>query len=178
MHDKILIKRIINGDTNAFEQLIDKYNGYIATIILNIIGSQLPKEDIQEVINDVFFLLWKNRNKLDMNTYPEIKQYLSAIARNEAKDKLKSLKPTLPLNESIFISSQNEIETCIQRKWMQECINELSLIEQIVLVKYYYKGESIKQIAIEEGIPESTVKTRMKRGKEHLKILLEKGEPK
>ena len=43
---------------------------------------------------------------------------------------------------------------------------------QIILLKYYYQEKLIREIASEEGIQESTVKTKLKRGREKLKEIL------
>ena len=176
MEEKIVISKMQRGDTDALELIIEKYNNYVATIVVNILGGIMAREDIQEVINDVFFLLWKSVNKIDTDTYPSIKGYLAVIAQNAAKSKLRTIKKETAFKEDVFSDSVDEIERSDTREWVISCIRQLNRYEQIVLVKYYYQNKSIKKIAEEEGIPESTVKTRMRRGKEHLRELLEKGE--
>lgn len=175
MNDNIIVNRIKEGDHKAIELLIDKYNHYVAVIVFSILGGIMEKEDIQEVINDSFFLLWKNIDKVDNETYPELKAYLASIAKNTAKSKLRAYKQTLPLKEEISTGAVDEIEKSHTKEWIISCIKQLKHSEQIVLIKYYYQCKSIKEIAEEEHIPESTVKTRMRNGKKRLKELLEKG---
>ncbi|XCP85738.1 RNA polymerase sigma factor [Roseburia hominis] len=176
MNDRIIIEKIRQGNQNAFESLIDKYNRYVAVIVLKILGGIVEKEDIQDVINDTFFLLWKNIDKIDMDTYADLKNYLASIAINAAKSKLHSYKQTLPLTDEIWDNEDNEIEKFLTKEWVISCIRHLKRSEQRVLIKYYYQCKSIKEIAEEEKIPESTVKTHMRRGKTHLRELLKKGE--
>ncbi|XCP83991.1 RNA polymerase sigma factor [Roseburia hominis] len=176
MTDKLAVEQIKQGDYQALEFLINKYNHYISVILLNILGGLMEKEDVQEALNDVFLLLWRNIDKIDTQNYPDIKSYLAQIAKNTAKTKLRSLKQTLPLKEEILTNKDDEIERSNTREWLTSCIKQLGKPEQIVLVKYYYQGKSIKEISQEEQIPEATVKTRLRRGKAHLKSLLAKGE--
>ncbi len=44
------------------EEIIETYNGYIYTMLKNCMSN---KEDIEEVLSDVFVVLWKNYQKLD-----------------------------------------------------------------------------------------------------------------
>lgn len=65
-----------NGALNI-EAIIETYNSYIYTILKNCMSN---KEDIEEVLSDVFVVLWKNYEKLDKQM--EIKPYLVGIVRN------------------------------------------------------------------------------------------------
>ena len=47
------------------EKIINEYSGYVYTIIINMSKGILSDEDVEEIISDVFFILWKNRDKLD-----------------------------------------------------------------------------------------------------------------
>ena len=64
------------------EKIINKYNSYIYTILLNSISNE---SDIEEILSDVFFILWKNYKRLDDKT--EIKKYLVGITKNLIKKK-------------------------------------------------------------------------------------------
>lgn len=39
--------------------VIDEYSGYVYKIIENMAMQYLSKEDIEEIISDTFFILWK-----------------------------------------------------------------------------------------------------------------------
>ena len=54
-------------------------------------------------------------------------------------------------------------------------LQQLKTEYQIILLKYYYQEKLIREIASEEGIPESTVKTKLKRGREKAEGNLDKG---
>lgn len=58
------------------------------------------------------------------------------------------------------------------REVIYSALQQLKTEYQIILLKYYYQEKLIREIASEEEIPESTVKTKLKRGREKLKEIL------
>ena len=50
----------------------------------------LNNEDKEEVVSEVFFILWKNKNKLDINKY--LSSYIAGITRNVVKEYLRKVK--------------------------------------------------------------------------------------
>ena len=74
------------NDGLNIEAIIQCYNGYIYTIIKNSITY---KEDIEEVLSDVFMVLWKNYQRLDKSM--PVRPYLVGIARNLIRKKYKSI---------------------------------------------------------------------------------------
>lgn len=86
----------MNSNINFnIEIIIDEYSNYVFKIVDNIIGTSLPYEDKEEVVSDVFYLLWKNQDKITKN----FKGYLGVIAKNCSYSKLRKFKG----NESIKI---------------------------------------------------------------------------
>ena len=64
------------------EKIIEKYEPYVYTILKNGMRNQ---EDREEILSDVFMILWKNYEYLDRTI--EIKPYLIGITRNLLKKK-------------------------------------------------------------------------------------------
>ena len=77
MNEKKKIEQYLKNNELDLEIVIDEYSGYVYKIIENMAMQYLSKEDIEEIISDTFFILWKNRNKLD-NT-KELSPYLEVI---------------------------------------------------------------------------------------------------
>lgn len=87
MDEKSLLKRLRNRDEKAFEEIIDLYNAYVATIVGSLLSSRGTKEDIEEVVADTFMALWETAERIDYEKYSSIKAYIAVIARNKAKDR-------------------------------------------------------------------------------------------
>ena len=52
-----------------FEQLVKQYHAYVVTIVYNILHGYLNEIDMQAVVNQVFFQLWNNLDKIDLEKY-------------------------------------------------------------------------------------------------------------
>ena len=63
MKNKNEIREYIKNDELDLEKIIDEFSGYVYKIIDNM--ASLSDEDIEEITSDTFFILWKNKEKLD-----------------------------------------------------------------------------------------------------------------
>lgn len=84
MDDLKMMERLRKKEQKALEEIIKKYNPYVSMTVYNILCGYAAEIDIQWVVNEVFFRLWENANKLDTQKYMDLKPYLGAIARNTA----------------------------------------------------------------------------------------------
>ena len=55
-----LLTQLKNKERNSIDKAIDVYTPYLSTVLYNMVGNRLPKEDIEEIVSDVFVTLWKN----------------------------------------------------------------------------------------------------------------------
>ncbi len=90
-----LEKRLNRHDESALSEIIDKYSRLIATVIYNTSNASLSKEDIEETVSDVFIVLWKNAEKVQVG---KLKGYLCTIARTRTLNKIAANKNTNILN--------------------------------------------------------------------------------
>ena len=79
MNDCKEIKHYIKNNELDLEKIINEYSSYIATIINNMARDNLNNEDKEEIISEVFFILWKNKNKLNINQY--LSSYIAGSKR-------------------------------------------------------------------------------------------------
>jgi RNA polymerase sigma-70 factor (ECF subfamily) len=154
-----------------------RYEGYVNAIVFNIIGAYLSPADIEEVASDVFLSLWNNADKAQPD---RLKGYLSSIARNKAKNKLRELRQDLPLDDDILqMTDGNTPESALlkheQTAAVKRAITEMEQFDREIFLRHYYYCQPVKTVAIELEMNESTVKTRLKRGREKLKAVLREG---
>lgn len=166
--EKQLMLELKNKDERALKICMNKYYRYVVYIVENIIGSALPYEDKEEVVSNVFVALWNY--SADLGT----------IARNMAKNALrKTSKMHFENYEDAFQVGTNEhIEYGPLKeeviKCLKESIYELSVDERKCFISYYYYTKTIAVIAEETGLKESTVKSKLLRGRKKLKLKMEK----
>ena len=82
-----LLMRLKNKERNSIAESIKVYTPYLSTVLYNMVGNRLPKEDIEEIVSDVFFTLWKNAEYIDLKK-GTIRSYIAASARNFALKRL------------------------------------------------------------------------------------------
>lgn len=180
MDEKSLLKRLRNKDEKALEDIINLYNAYITTIVGSLLSSKGTKEDMEEVVADTFIALWETAERIDYEKFSSIKAYIGVIARNKAKDRLRTFHGRdLHLSDDILIVD-NSMEQIIIQKEQQRIINkvlkQLKPLDWKIFMAYYYQYKKVDEIAEELQMNPQTVKTRMRRGRELLKkILIKEG---
>ncbi len=174
LSDTELIQRLKNRKQKALIQVMDCYGGYVYTIVRNIIGDQMQKEDIEETVSDVFYKLWVNSDKL--NTNRPLKPYLVSMARNMARNKLREHKLFSPLEEYEMVYEDilaEEMERKEQLRIVEEVLQKLPSMEREIFVRYYYNYEKVNDIAKRYDVSPSKVKMSLFRIRRQLKSELE-----
>lgn len=168
-----------NIDNEAYiNELVIKYNSYLYKVISNTTNA-INEEDIEEIIQDTFIVLWKNISKID--EIESIKAYLSAIARNLLKNKYRNIQINYDLSDyENFIADSLQLENLVEQKEKDELIqNELSKMcieNKRIFMEYYYSSKRTKEIAKLLNISESKVKVKLHRIRKQLqKLLKERG---
>lgn len=83
-----LLQRLRNREQNAINEAIELYTPYLSTVLYNLAGTALPKEDAEEIVADVFVILWKNAEHIDLQK-GTLRSYLAVVARNAGIKRLK-----------------------------------------------------------------------------------------
>ena len=121
----------------------------------------------------MFYALWENARKVY-----SVKGYLGTVARNMAKNKLRSLDWDLPLEEKILVVAGDNPETALEEKEKAKAVKRAVLRmpypEREIFLRHYYYCQKIETISREMDIPLSTVKTKLRRGRARLGRELEK----
>ncbi|BBB46986.1 RNA polymerase sigma factor [Pelolinea submarina] len=174
MNEKKAIKALKRGNTDALEWLIERYAGYVNTIIYNIIGYAMAVPDIEEVVSDVFLALWDNAVKVEPD---KLKAYLGSIARNKAKNKLRELVKETPIEENMILISAGTPESTVlaneQTAHVKSAILAMELPDREIFLRHYYYYQGVSKIAEEMDMNVSTVKTHLARGRQKLKSILQ-----
>lgn len=158
------------------EQVIEDFTPYISTIINNGTNNAISFEDKEEIFSDTFFILWKNRNRLNINL--SLSAYLAGITRNLIKEKYRKLKIVYDINdfENDTLNSVNMYEN--DRELIldvEQKIKGLKDVDIEIVNLFYYSSMSIKDIAKKINISELNVKTRLHRIRKKIKKELNNG---
>lgn len=161
------------------EKTIDEYSRYIYTIIANMPTQQLSKEDIEEIISDTFFILWKNQNKLDKSK--EISPYIAGITRNLIKEKIRASRIHTDISDH-----ENQVQDsfkidmfCEQREKIaiiNKALESMKKVDIEIFELYYYSSMRYNEIAKILNISAFSIKSKLFRIRKKIKKeLLKRG---
>ena len=176
MEDKKLENYIKNNNLDL-DKIVDDYTAYVRTIIQNMVGNNLSKEDKEEIIIDTFFVLWKKYKKnYHINS---LSSYIAGITRMLVKEKLKSLRKTIDISKCENLIEYSNLEIYAQeREEVNEIykkINNLKEIDKKIIDMFYYNTKSIKDIAKDLKTSEANIKIRLHRIRKKIRQELKKG---
>ena len=97
MNDKKEIDSYIKNNKIDLDCLVDDYTPYLRTVIQNMVNNNLSEEDKEEIILDTFFVLWKRYE--ENYSIKSLSSYMSGIARNLVREKLKALQYTIDIDQ-------------------------------------------------------------------------------
>ena len=176
MKDKKLEDYIINKNLNL-DKIVDDYTPYVRTIVQNMVSNNLFEEDKEEIIIDTFFVLWKRYE--ENYSIKSLSSYIAGITRNLIKEKLKSLKYTVDIEQCNNLVEYSYFDIYSQEReeinQLYEKINKLKEIDIKIITMFYYSNKSIKDIAKELNISEVNTKTRLHRIRKKIKQELKRG---
>lgn len=166
------IKRYIKNNELDLERIINEYSSYIAIIINNMASTNLSNEDKEEIISEVFFILWKNKHKLDINK--SLSSYIAGITRNLVKEYLRKIKINVDISDyenSLYGYDKIDfLDTNIQEiRHIEKKLENMKEIGKTIFLDFYYSSKSIKDIAKEQKMSEFSVKQRLYRIRNKIK---------
>lgn len=152
------------------DQIIEDFTPYITTIINNGTDSKISFEDKEEIFSDTFFILWKNRNRLNINV--SLNAYLAGITKNLIKEKYRKLKIFYDITdfENNIVNNVNMYDNDRELIFdVEQKIKGLKNIDIEIVNLFYYSCIPIKDIAKALNISELNVKTRLHRIRKKIK---------
>ena len=167
------LRQMKQGSQDALAWFIQRYGAYVSTIIHNIIGQRMSNADVEEVASDVFLALWNNAGKILPNA---ARSWLATVARNTARSRLRRASDTLPLDEEAVIVDDRTPEATLERREqavrVRMALLSLNPVDREVFLRFYYYYQKTTDIAADMGLNESTVRTKLNRGRAKLRDFL------
>lgn len=176
MENKTIADFEENGNLNI-EKIINFYQAYVFSILKNGMSN---KQDIEEVLSDVFVILWKNYQKLDKQML--VKPYLIGIAKNLMRKKYRIAKFVQGIENiedyedkvSDYVDIQILLEENEKSKIVQNAMEEMKEQEKQIFVMFYYQSKKIKEISKELAVSEAKVKVTLHRLRKLIRKKLKK----
>lgn len=173
-----LLELVKDGDEQAFQELYQRFYKKTYYAALKISGNQADAKDIAQ---ETFIQVNKSLSSLHDNKL--FVQWLNRIVASKASDLFRKNKTTsLPDDHVVFQLKEEERSQFIPEASMHFS-SDYELLEyflkqmderyRMVLVLRYFSQMSVIEIAEALKVPEGTVKTRLKRAREVLRMMVE-----
>ncbi len=153
------------------EKFTDLAEQYIDTVFRVALSYLKSRADADDVTQEVFLRLYERNRAFESGEH--LKNWLIRVAINQCKKLLRSpWRRTVPIDDYANTLPFESPES-------GEAFRAVMTMEaryRTVLNLYYYEGYSIREIAGLLGISESTVGTRLARGRDRLRNILTEAE--
>ncbi|HXQ44109.1 MAG TPA: sigma-70 family RNA polymerase sigma factor [Acidimicrobiales bacterium] len=127
----------------------------------------------EEVVQETFIRAWRARERFDPDL-GSLRTWLFAIERRIVIDHARSraLRQTSPLPADL-VQVGDDIEKALVGWQVEEALRRLRPEHRQVLVETYYRGRAGREVAMELGIPEGTVRSRLFYALQSLRLTLD-----
>ena len=181
--DSEIIRRIIDGDVNSFEYLLNKYQDHV----LRIVTKHIPYNEVEEMAQEVFVRAYQALP--GFKEQGSFKQWLSAITVRTCYDfwRKQYRSRELPMSDlserhrgwlEKTLSNQSDLSFSKESRAKEAgelldwALSKLSAKDRMVLELVYLEGFSVKEAADLLALSVSNVKVRSFRSRKKLERLL------
>lgn len=173
MSEKDLIKDLEKGKDTAYKEVIELYGNQLYRTCYLILKD---KEDAEDVVQETLIKVFKNINNFKGES--RLYTWIYQIALNQSRDILRKKVDFLNLQDD-WVGEEDlymDIGKTIDKEILGKNLRALNPIYNEVLVLFYLREFSIKEISEILEVSEGTIKSRLSRGRNLLKTELEKEE--
>ncbi len=160
--DSALVARLARGEREAVDQLYARFGRPLYAFVQGIVGDAGLAE---EIVQDTFVAAWRGAAGFEARS--SVSSWLFAIARRQARDRLRRTRPELVPVEELAAQPAGEpgpeaaALSSADRKQLRAALYRLPAVHRECLVLAFVAELSGPEIAAVLGIPEGTVKSRL-----------------
>jgi RNA polymerase sigma-70 factor, ECF subfamily len=180
--DAFWVERARGGDHAAFGLLVEKYTPSIRRLIIQKLGRA---DDVHDLLQETWFHVFVSLDRL--REPPKFASWLYGITLNRIRlwlrhaqsqpaswDSLLNETPELEwrIADRTTHSVEEEVAARETREAVERALGQLSNINREVVALYYVDGLPYRAIAERLDVPTQTVKSRLHKARQHLRLLL------
>jgi RNA polymerase sigma-70 factor (ECF subfamily) len=173
---KLIVEKILSGDTKAFQTFVEEYKGLIGHIVFRMIKNKSDREDICQ---DIFIKIYQNLSEFKFES--KITTWISKIAYNTCINYLEKKKFLLfnaysnqdETPENFYPDDNITPDKFVEEKdislHLQKVIDKMPHNLRAILTFYHIEEMSYQEISEIMNLPEGTVKSYLFRARKFLK---------
>lgn len=175
--DEQLMARLAMRDVRAFEVLYDRHGTLVYSTALRVVRDVQLAEDIAQ---EVFLRVWRRPSQY-VPQRGRFVTWLLTLARNRAIDEIRArgrrrlretageeLERALPADEGQDLALAAQLAD--ERQKVRRALASLPPEQRRVIEMAYYGSYALREIAVALSQPLGTVKTRIRRGMQRLRV--------
>src|SRR6202011_4268996 len=160
------------GDAALLRAVHDAHGQALMRYVLRLANGD--RQFAEDVVQESLLRLWRKPEVLQQSTDNE-RAWLFTVARNLVIDDRRSARYTRELQTEYLPErpSPDAIGPAFDKWILSDALLSLSLDHRTAIVRAYYLGQTVADIAQQEQIPEGTVKSRLHYALRALRIALQ-----
>jgi RNA polymerase sigma-70 factor, ECF subfamily len=162
-----LLVRAGRGDQRAFADLYDAIAPLVHGVVLRVVRDPSQSD---EVTQEVFLELWRLAPRFDP-ARGSVRGWATTVAHRRAVDRVRSEQASRRRTErdaderSTTVPSVDEVvHDDLDRARVRRALAKLTGTQREAVELAYYGGHTYREVAVLLGVPEGTVKTRIRDG--------------
>jgi len=175
--DAQLLRDVAGGSRAAFGALYDRLAPSALSLGYRMLRSRREAEDL---VHDVFLECWRDASLYDPSR-GSVRTWVLVRTRSRSLDRIRTARrtATMPLDGALLdrlVPRANDSAPDGARGLIRQLLLQLSAEQRTVVELGYFAGYSAAEIAIALAVPVGTVKSRMTRALDRLRVLLRRYE--
>ena len=161
------MQRVAQGDEAAFAELYDHLSPLVYGVVLKVLRDPAQSE---EVAQEVFVELWRTATRFDRSK-ASVRTWASTVAHRRAVDRVRSEQASRERDDRDAVrvvvphdSVVAEVESSIDQHRVRKALATLTESQRQAVELAYFGGNTYREVAVLLGVPEGTVKTRIRDG--------------
>jgi len=176
MDEQCLVKRALQGDVQAFGEIVDQYSMLMLRTALTLVSD---RDIAQDLVQDAFIQAWHHLP--DLREAAALRPWLIRIVINQCisfKRRLARstafMRQTLCDHETDLIAqAADDHKGFVERNWdLARAIESLPVKQKVVIALHYYNGMTLPEMAQTLQTSENTLKKRIQAALINLRRIL------
>lgn len=189
MNDEALFEQVLSGNQQALEDLVARYYAPLRGYFYRLVGGNL--QDSEDLIQETFLRVLRYKGKMPYS----FRLWVYTVARNLAYDRFRSASykheqvgdktdlieegdeyPTIHGVDTYNRLPEAKVIERVSAEAVREELHRLPALQREVIIMRFYGEMKLEEIATITGCPLGTVKSRLFKGLQQYKKILEEVE--